>query len=80
MIDREVTASVLWFYINSLYFPYNAQNLAEIPFEDFAAPLFQKLLVTEEKEYETPAAEYGLPGSALDSANNDQPQHDVKLD
>ena len=34
-IDREVTAAVMWFYINLHYFPYNAQYLAQIPFEQF---------------------------------------------
>ena len=40
-LDREVTPIVLWFYINILYFPYNAHELAEVPFEEWAAPIFE---------------------------------------
>ena len=42
-IDREVTPIVVWFYINMLYFPYNAQDLAKVPFEDFARSIFDSL-------------------------------------
>ena len=42
-LDREVTPIVVWFYINMLYFPYNAQDLAKVPFEDFARPIFESL-------------------------------------
>jgi len=38
-----VTPVVVWFYINILYFPYNAQDLAKVPFEDFARPIFESL-------------------------------------
>ena len=41
--DREVTATVLWFYINILYFPYNAHELAKVPFDEWAAPIFEHL-------------------------------------
>ena len=41
--DREVTPIVVWFYINILYFPYNAQELAKVPFEEFAKPIFERL-------------------------------------
>lgn len=42
-VDREVTAVVVWFYINMLYFPYNAQDYAQVPFEEFARPIFESL-------------------------------------
>lgn len=42
-IDREVTPIVVWFYINMLYFPYNAQDLAKVSFEDFSQPIFDSL-------------------------------------
>lgn len=41
--DREVTPIVLWFYINILYFPYNAHELAKVPFEEYASPIFEQL-------------------------------------
>lgn len=42
-LDREVTPIVLWFYINILYFPYNAHELAKVPFEEYASPIFEQL-------------------------------------
>ena len=41
--DREVTPIVVWFYINMLYFPYNAQDLAKVSFDDFSRPIFESL-------------------------------------
>ena len=41
--DREVTPIVVWFYINMLYFPYNAQDLAKVTYEDFSKPIFESL-------------------------------------
>ena len=41
--DREVTPIVVWFYINMLYFPYNAQDLAKVSYEDFSKPIFESL-------------------------------------
>lgn len=41
--DREVTPIVLWFYINILYFPYNAHELAKVSFEEFSQPIFERL-------------------------------------
>ena len=41
--DREVTPIVVWFYINMLYFPYNAQDLAKVSFNDFSRPIFESL-------------------------------------
>lgn len=38
-----MTPIVVWFYINMLYFPYNAQDLARVPFEEFARPIFESL-------------------------------------
>lgn len=38
-----MTAVVVWFYINMLYFPYNAQDYAQVPFEEFARPIFESL-------------------------------------
>jgi len=38
-----VTAVVVWFYINMLYFPYNAQDYAKVPFKEFARPIFESL-------------------------------------
>ena len=43
-----MTPQVLWFYINSLFFPYNAQHLAKVPYEEFAEPIFKML---ERMEY-----------------------------
>ena len=34
---------MVWFYINILYFPYNAQDLAKVSFEEFARPIFESL-------------------------------------
>ena len=36
--EREITPAVMWFYINLLYFPYNAQHRALERFEDFFKP------------------------------------------
>ena len=44
--DREVTPIVVWFYINILYFPYNAQDLAKVSFEEFARPILESLART----------------------------------
>ena len=38
-----MTPIVVWFYINMLYFPYNAQDLAKVSFEEFAQPIFDSL-------------------------------------
>ena len=34
-IESEFTAAVFWFYVNSLYFPYNAVIISETPFEKY---------------------------------------------
>lgn len=47
-LDREVTPVVVWFYINTLFFPYNAQDLAKIPFEEFSKPILENLRQIED--------------------------------
>jgi hypothetical protein len=39
IIEAELTHSIYWFYINSLYFPYNALQIAEEPVERFVDPI-----------------------------------------
>ena len=41
--DREVTPIVVWFNINMLYFPYKAQDLAKVSYEEFSRPIFESL-------------------------------------
>ena len=48
--DREVTPIVVWFFINILYFPYDAQDLAKVPFEEFSRPIFEKLARVQDLE------------------------------
>jgi hypothetical protein len=38
----------VWFYINTLFFPYNAQDLAKIPFEEFSKPILENLRQIED--------------------------------
>jgi hypothetical protein len=46
--DREVTAAVMWFYINLLYFPYDAQFTAQREFNEWFQPIKIALIVNPE--------------------------------
>ena len=43
-----MTPVVVWFYINTLFFPYNAQDLAKVPFEEYSRPILENLGKIEE--------------------------------
>lgn len=57
---------MVWFYINILYFPYNAQELAKVPFEEFARPIFEQLARVQ--DLQAPAKQ--SKGSANESSFN----------
>jgi hypothetical protein len=66
-----VTPVVVWFYINILYFPYNAQDLAKVPFEDFARPIFESLEIVDDTT--RPAPEQNQVMGYPSPAKEDQP-------
>lgn len=58
----------MWFYINSLYFPYDAQFTAQQTFEEFFAPLrsaMSKVQVVAEPKNEDQTGEKGVPEEVI---------------
>ena len=55
-----------------LYFPYNAQDLAKVSFEDFSRPIFESLERVEEI-----FGEDGRPKTALGVAEEKQAQASI---
>ena len=77
---------MVWFYLNNLYFPYNAQDLAKVSFEDFAKPIFDSLDRVSDPTLESAVSNEQLPqgnlmltqqntdGQGDDMADNEPPQ------
>lgn len=43
MIENELTSQVFWYYVNSLYFPFDSLDRINRPFEEYIAPLLFNL-------------------------------------